>query len=87
MKVAAFLVYSDKPLSLSALHFLPEDLDDGDEKGQSHAAELVARNLTCLQVDMKQMGVGGNNSWGALPLKQYQLPYHTYEYGFWMQAF
>jgi beta-galactosidase len=81
------LVYSDKPLSLSALHFLPEDLDDGDEKGQSHAAELVARNLTCLQVDMKQMGVGGNNSWGALPLKQYQLPYHTYEYGFWMQAF
>jgi beta-galactosidase len=81
------LVYSEKPLSLSALHFLPEDLDDGDQKGQSHAAELTSRNLTCLQVDMKQMGVGGNNSWGALPLKQYQLPYHTYEYGFWMQAF
>ncbi len=81
------VVYSDEPLSLSALHFLPEDLDDGDAKGQSHAAELTPRKLTCLQVDYKQMGVGGNNSWGALPMQEYQLPYQTYEYNFWLQAF
>lgn len=81
------MVSGEMPLSISALHYLPEDLDDGDAKGQSHAGELTERDLTCLHVDLKQMGVGGNDSWGALPLKSYQLPYQSYHYSFWMQAF
>ena len=30
----------------------------------------------------RQMGVGGINSWGAWPLKKYQLPAKPYRYAF-----
>jgi beta-galactosidase len=33
------------------------------------------------------MGVGGDNSWGALPHEAYQLPARTYEYRFRLRAF
>ncbi|MBF0196575.1 MAG: DUF4981 domain-containing protein [Planctomycetes bacterium] len=33
-----------------------------------------------LNIDLKQTGVGGNNSWGATPLKAYQLSKDSYRY-------
>ena len=33
-------------------------------------------------IDLQQMGIGGNDSWGALPLEKYQLPYLDYSYRF-----
>ncbi len=71
-------------LNFSALHFSRDDLDSGEEKGQQHAAELRGRNSTFLNIDLRQMGVGGNNSWGALPLERYRMPYRSYAYEFWM---
>ena len=38
-----------------------------------------------LCIDKVQMGVGGVNSWGALPLKDYRLPYQDYEFSFLLQ--
>lgn len=67
-------------LSMSALHFLDGDLDDGDKKDQRHSGELHPRNLTQLHIDYKQMGLGSINSWGALPLEKYRLPYQGYSY-------
>ena len=69
-------------LNITALHFENDDLDCGDKKKQRHAGELNEKNFTCVHVDLKQMGVGGNDSWGAKPLKKYQLPYKAYEYEF-----
>lgn len=75
-------VTSDILLSVTALHYLNEDLDDGLEKDQRHAAELQERDLTSLKIDYKQMGVGGIDSWQAWPMKQYLLQDKNYQYQF-----
>ncbi|MDE5849223.1 MAG: hypothetical protein K2H38_03695, partial [Muribaculaceae bacterium] len=36
-------------------------------------------------IDKAQMGLGCVNSWGALPLKQYTLPYGEYSFSFTMK--
>ncbi|MEU9112718.1 beta-galactosidase small subunit [Streptomyces sp. NPDC048483] len=59
----------DAPLlELSALHHTPTDLD-----GPRHPYELERRAKTQLDVNHRQMGVGGNDSWGAPPLEKYLL--------------
>lgn len=75
-------ISSDSLLSMSALHYLDSDLDDGDRKRQRHATDIAPRPLTQLHIDWKQMGVGGINTWGAWPLPKYQLPYADYTYEF-----
>jgi beta-galactosidase len=75
-------IQSDIPLSMSAIHFFDNDLDDGDEKHQRHSGELKPRSQTQLDIDFKQMGVGSVNSWGRLPLNQYLLLYQHYQYKF-----
>lgn len=79
---SGIMICSDRWLSMSALHYLDSDLDDGDQKHQRHAGDLKARAQTQLNIDYKQMGLGGTNSWGALPLKHYTLPYQNYSYQF-----
>lgn len=80
----SLLVRGAQPLNFSALHYHRDDLDSGENKGQQHSGELKERNGTFVNIDLRQMGVGGNDSWGALPLEKYRLPYQTYEYEFWM---
>jgi beta-galactosidase len=74
-------------LSFSALHFTQEDLDDGEEKNQRHAGELRERTLVAVNVDLRQMGVGGIHSWGITALPEYSLPYGRYRYRFTMRPF
>ena len=75
-------IESDQPLSMSALHHFDADLDDGDQKHQHHSGELVPRKQTQLHIDLKQMGVGGIDSWGQWPLEKYRLNYKNYSYSF-----
>nr|WP_315221886.1 glycoside hydrolase family 2 TIM barrel-domain containing protein [uncultured Flavobacterium sp.] len=75
-------VTSDQLLAVTALHYLNEDLDDGLQKDQRHAAELKERDLTSLKIDYKQMGVGGIDSWQAWPMEKYLLKDATYQYQF-----
>ncbi|MFH7019282.1 glycoside hydrolase family 2 TIM barrel-domain containing protein [Flavobacterium sp. FlaQc-47] len=75
-------VTSNELLATTALHFLNEDLDDGLQKDQRHAAELKERDLTSLKIDSKQMGVGGIDSWQAWPMEKYLLRGKTYQYQF-----
>ena len=69
-------------LSMSVLHFTQEDLDDGPEKDQRHSGELKERELVAVNVDFRQMGVGGITSWGPTALPEYSLPYEDYTYRF-----
>lgn len=39
-----------------------------------HPLDLPAREVVTINIDHRQMGVGGTNSWGALPLPNYRLP-------------
>lgn len=76
------LFTGDSTFSMSALHYFDKDLDDGLKRQQRHAADLVKRKQTQLNIDLKQMGVGGVNSWGAWPLEEYTLPYKDYSFSF-----
>jgi beta-galactosidase len=73
------------PFSASALHYTVESLDEGLHKDQRHSTEVAKARFTQLCVDRAQMGVGCVNSWGALPLDNYMLPYGDYEFSFIMQ--
>lgn len=74
------LIRSDVPFSASALNYLQEDLDDGWGKDQRHSGELKPRNLTTLSFDLKQMGLGCQDSWGGWPWPQYCMPYDNYTF-------
>jgi beta-galactosidase len=69
-------------LSMSALHYTQEDLDDDEEKDQRHSGQLKERDLVAVNVDLKQMGVGGIHSWGTTALPKYSLDYQNYSYRF-----
>ena len=69
-------------MECSTLPYLPEDLDDGIDKylHQSHSGDLIERPFSVLQIQQRQFGVGGINSWGTWPLRQYHLNYLDYDF-------
>jgi beta-galactosidase len=83
------LVVGKPLLSFSAHHFFNEDFDPGEEKQQRHPFDLVKRDLVTLNLDYRQMGVGGDTSWGerARPHPGYTLPVKEYSYGFRLRPF
>lgn len=78
-------ISGSQPLSVSAKHYFDSDLDNGDERNQRHAADVSPRLQTQLNIDLKQNGVGGLDSWGARPLQQYQMPFGNYEFRFFIK--
>ena len=66
----------------SALENAMEDYDDGDKKDQRHITDITGRDFIEWNVDFRQMGVGGDDSWGAKPLPQYLLYPGEYSYQF-----
>lgn len=57
------------PLEINALPWTPEELEASD-----HVYKLPASDKTVLRVNYKQMGVGGDDSWGALTHQEFTLP-------------
>jgi len=64
-------------LSISAWPFSMGDLENAN-----HIHELPRRDFITVNLDYKQMGVGGDNSWGARPHPEYTLPAKQYSYRF-----
>lgn len=69
-------------LSISALPYAIEDLDPGEKKKNIHPADLEKRDRVYVNLDLVQMGVGGDNSWGAMPYSRYRLSPKSYSYSF-----
>jgi beta-galactosidase len=59
-----------------------EDFDDGEKKDQRHINDIVPGDFVEWCIDYKQMGIGGDNSWGAMPLPKYMLYPGEYSYEF-----
>lgn len=68
----------------TALHYTPDQLDSGPRKEeiQAHFRLLDPVEEVHLDIDGFSSGVGCVNSWGALPLPEYRLPYGNYAYEF-----
>ncbi|WP_405674098.1 glycoside hydrolase family 2 TIM barrel-domain containing protein [Streptomyces canus] len=63
------LVAGEPLLEVNASHFTPEDLSNGVR----HDYQLTPRDAVVLRVNHRQMGVGGDNSWGAHTHDEYKL--------------
>ncbi len=55
---------------------------DNDERVNIHVSDIKPRDLISFDIDLGQMGVGGDDSWGKRTLQQYTLNEHSYEYAF-----
>jgi len=66
---------------------LPYTFDDlvSFRRGTKHTWDLKARDFIDVNIDYKQMGVGGDDSWGAEPYPAYLLPAKDYTYMFVMK--
>ncbi|MFH0991038.1 MAG: glycoside hydrolase family 2 TIM barrel-domain containing protein [bacterium] len=68
-------------LSGSALHYTVEDLTQ-ESRGTRHTVDLQKNDFVALNLDYRQRGVGGDDSWGANPHAQYCLLAKSYSYQF-----
>ncbi len=71
-----------QPICFSATNNKAEDLDPGNSKKQQHWIDIKPRKEVYLNIDLRQRGVGGDNSWGALPHDQYRMLDKKYTYSY-----
>ncbi len=64
-------------LNVSAKNYRDEDLE-----GVRHYYMMTRRPFVTVNLDLQQMGVGGDNSWGALPHPEFRLPAKQYSYSY-----
>jgi beta-galactosidase len=78
------LAIGDSLLSVSAWPYSQEDLNEA-----THTYQLPDRDFTTVNIDYKQMGLGGNDSWSqnARPMPQYRLSEDAYTYGFTLRPY
>ncbi|MCW8312244.1 DUF4981 domain-containing protein [Sphingobacterium sp. InxBP1] len=78
-KNAGLLVVGQQPLSMSAWPYSQQAI-----VAAKHWFKLKKEDKITLNVDLKQMGVGGNDTWTDVsqPLAKYQIPAKDYSYSF-----
>ncbi|WP_219835643.1 glycoside hydrolase family 2 TIM barrel-domain containing protein [Paenibacillus sp. R14(2021)] len=65
---ASLYIAADAPIELSVLPYTPSELEASD-----HAYKLPVSDKTVVRINHKQMGVGGDDSWGARTHPEYVL--------------
>ncbi len=75
------LIVTDSLLSMSAWPYTEENIQSA-----RHTNKLKDAGYINLNIDLVQMGVGGNDSWSevAAPLEKYQIPAKDYHYSFYI---
>jgi beta-galactosidase len=85
------LVSGDPLICFAALNNIHDDFESPGKLSQyrkdaksanTHTVDVKPRDLVNLNIDLGQMGVGGDDSWGAPIHKQYRLLEKKYEYSF-----
>ena len=60
-------------LSVNAMHYETEDITWKGTKDNFYPYQLPERKTVTLNLDLKQRGLGGENSWGRLPYTKYRI--------------
>jgi beta-galactosidase len=55
---------------------------DDEKRVNIHVNDIKPRELISVDIDLGQMGVGGDDSWGKRTLQKYSLNQQSYNYGF-----
>lgn len=81
-KGAGLKIIGSPTFGTSALPYAREDFDPGIEKAQRHTIDITLRDFVEWHIDLKQMGVGGDNCWGARPHDEYTIYPGIYYFNF-----
>ena len=74
---SGLLVVGMPNISLGAKRFTDAQMQSSD-----YSFKMTKSDNILVNIDLKQMGVGGINSWGTLPLEEYRVPDGPYSYSF-----
>lgn len=72
-------VLGEPLFEFGAQRFDVNDYDQFDKSGK-HPHDLAPTDRIFINIDYKQRGVGGTDSWGTPPLPKYRLPWRDYRY-------
>ncbi len=78
-----FRFYSQQHLNFNINQFNNEDFEPS--KTNKHTIDLIPKNHINLNIDYKQMGVGGDTSWGMLPYQAYLIFPEPMKYTFYIE--
>ena len=82
------LMVKGQPTFDGSVHQYPYEDLDYVPKGQRHGKlDITSKDQVDWLIDYRQMGVGGDNSWGARPHKEYTLAPEKYSYRFLLIPF
>lgn len=77
------LVTGEEPMSVSAWNFPQEDIEYRPfNVERRHGGSVEKKDLVWLNIDHRQMGVGGDNTWGAHVHSEYTVTPHAWTYCF-----
>lgn len=77
------IIIGDSLLNIRAMNLEQEDIDYFPRPSPNrHTTDIKKKELVTLNIDHKQMGVGGDTSWGRRVHDEYTIPAKTYSYGF-----
>ena len=88
---SGILVTGNPVFCFDALHNIHDDFESPGKISQyrkdaksanTHTINVKPRDFVNLNIDLNQMGVGGDNSWGAMTHDKYRLLADKYEYSF-----
>ena len=80
------LVTGEDPLSVSAWNFPMEDIEyRPSQVERRHGGSILKKDIIWLNIDHQQMGVGGDNTWGAQVHPEYTITPHEWKYNFTLQ--
>ena len=71
-----------RAVGLPELYFSAWPFPMSELERAKHSAEIQMSKEITVNLDQRQMGVGGDDSWGAQPHKEYRLPAQPYTYKF-----
>lgn len=74
-------------ICFNAQYYEKSDYEQGPENFTPHQKDMKKRDYIVLNVDLGQMGVGGDNSWGAQPHLKHKLPNKEYSYSYRMKFY
>ena len=78
-------ISSDAGFEMSATHYTQESLDEGSAKANGHTSSVPRTATVNVSIDKIQMGLGGVHSWGTIPRPEYQVPFTSYEFVFYLK--
>jgi beta-galactosidase len=85
------LVSGDPVFCFAAMNYIHDDFESPGKLSQyrpdaksanKHTVDVKTHDFVNLNIDLAQMGVGGDDSWGAIIHPQYRLLENSYEYSF-----